>query len=365
LSHPTLPALGWHDDLQSSLDSLSDPTLIPARVAAEHRGRLALFTSDGPLQALPFRPPDDPAFDTGLDPHPRVGDWVAVERTVADAPARIRAVFPRRSALLRQAAGRRTEAQVVAANLDVVFVVTSLNRDLNPRRVERTLVAVRSAGITPVVVLTKADLDPAGHPAALRALDAVARDTDVLLTSAVWGTGIDELDRWLGPGRTAAFVGMSGVGKSTLVNHLLGADTQRVQEQRRSDDRGKHTTTHRELFVLPGDRGVLLDTPGIRELQLWGGEGVDASLEATFADVEALLGQCRFRSCGHSDEPGCAVQDAIASGELPAGRWSSYLKLQREAAFHRGRQDTRARREESRRLGKMYRSVQADKRRGR
>lgn len=343
MNHVDLPSLGWCAFFQSQLSSF-ESSLHPARVAAEHRGRLQLWSESGELFALTPHDSDDP---------PRVGDWVLFEPPATGALARIRARLERRSALERQAAGKRTARQVVAANLDMVFVLTSMNQDFNLRRVERYLAAVRAGGAEPAVVLTKSDLRPSDVPRHLRQLETVAGDAPVLAASALYREGLDDLRALLATGRTVGLVGSSGVGKSTLLNALIGEDVSRTQAIRASDERGTHTTTGRSLHLLPDGGGLLLDTPGMRELALWSGDG----LEATFADVEALAASCRFRDCQHEGEPGCAVLDAIERGELDPGRLEGHRKLQREAAWQEARVDVFQRREQRRAFAKMVKSA--------
>ena len=303
-----LSGLGWTAELAASLEAGS----IPGRVAAQHRGEYVVYTELGELRArLPGRMLHD-----GITA--AVGDWVALEGET------IRAVLPRRSAIVRQAAGRETERQVLAANVDVAFLVTSLGPDLEPRRLERYLTAVWESGASPAILLTKADLHADAAEQALE-VEAVAFGAPVHVVSAVTGEGCDEIVAYLTTGRTAVLLGSSGVGKSTLVNRLAGAELFRTQEIREDDGKGRHTTSHRELVVLPGG-GMLIDTPGLRELQLWSGGGFPEA----FADIEELAAGCRFRDCAHTREPGCAVLAAVDDGVLPLDRLRSYRKLERE-----------------------------------
>lgn len=264
----------------------------------------------------------------------------------------IEAVLPRTNKLSRKAPGETSGEQVLAANLDVLLLVTSLNRDLNPRRIERFLAAAVLPGCRPVLVLTKSDLcdSPGGVAAELRArLGGVP----VHAVSALAGDGLDALAAYLGVGRTAAMLGSSGVGKSTLLNRLLGRERQAVRSVREDDDRGRHTTTHRELVPLPSG-GLLIDSPGIRELRLWA-EGADA--DAAFADISRLAAGCPFTDCTHTHEPGCAVRRAIAEGLLDEARYESYLKLRRELEYEEARTDPRAareRREQERRIHRQH-----------
>jgi ribosome biogenesis GTPase len=340
-----LPSLGWSDTFEQARLDADRPDLMPARVIADHGEVVRIL---GPAGAASVRP--------GADP-PCVGDWVLVAASVGDAPGIVVHRLPRRTELVRQAAGTVTRRQTVAANLDVVFVVTDMADDFNPRRLERYLAAVHAGGATPVVVLNKSDLALGNEGRFLRQLDP---DWTVVMTSAVLDLGVDELRAHLGPGRTAGFVGSSGVGKSSLVNAVIGEAVQRV-DHIAEDGRGRHTTTHRELRVLPDGGGVIIDTPGMRELALWDADGVDA----VFADLVALADGCRFRDCAHETEPGCALLDAIERGEVDASRLRNWKKLQRQARRQAVRMDQALQRRESRALGKLYRRVQKHKERNR
>ena len=257
---------------------------------------------------------------------PAVGDWVAMKTAAAtEEMSRIVEVLPRRGRFVRKAAGTTSEAQVVAANVDVVFLVSGLDHDFNVRRIERYLLAALEGGASPVVVLNKADL-PRDVDQARADLGPVAGQVPVELVSAHTGLGLEALRRHIGPGRTAAFLGSSGVGKSTLINRLMGHDVQRTAAVRESDSKGRHTTTHRELVILPGG-GLLIDTPGMRELQLW---DVSTGLDDAFEDIGALGIDCRFRDCTHDTEPGCAVKTAVTEGRLSAERHANYLRLRKE-----------------------------------
>ena len=321
-----LAALGWTPELAENLP----PGLMPGRVVAAHRAAFDVQTADGPVRTrLPGR-----LVHEHVDV--AVGDWIGLGEGL------IRDVLPRRSAIVRQAAGRTSDAQTLAANVDIAFVVTSLGPDLEPRRIERYLVTIWESGSVPEVVLTKADRleDPWAQ---VPAVEAVALGVPVHVVSAVTGLGCDQLRARLQPGVTAVLLGSSGVGKSTLVNRFVGSERMAVKETRVDDDEGRHTTAHRELIELPGG-GMVIDTPGIRELQLWDGGGIDEA----FADVEALAAECRFNDCSHATEPGCAVNAALASGELATERYGSWVKLQRELRAIAIRADARLRREEKR-----------------
>jgi ribosome biogenesis GTPase len=334
-----LSALGWTSDRDPDL-----PTgTAPGRVSRVDRGRLRVLTADGERTAVPAAALYDGAgADVG---GPAVGDWVALRGELAAA------ILPRRSAFVRTMAGRSSAAQVVAANLDVVLVVDSLAGEARVRRVERYLAVAWSSGATPVVVLTKADLcdDVA---AAVEQIAADALGVEVLAVSSLTGAGLDAVRALLGPGRTAAMVGPSGVGKSSLANALAG-ETLAATREIRDDGRGRHTTTARELHVLPGG-GLLVDTPGMRELALYNDE---EGVATAYADVAGLAEQCRFRDCAHRTEPGCAVAAAIDDGTLDPARLVAWRKLQVEAHRQLLRVDARARAAERARLRSFSRAL--------
>jgi ribosome biogenesis GTPase len=337
-----LSALGWDPDWEEQFAAYGAEGLVPARVCRVDRERYRLVAAAGELAGEVsgrFRY----MVESGAE-FPGVGDWVAARAAPDGDAAIIEVVLPRRGCLRRKAAGNRTEEQVIAANLDVVLVVCGLDggRNLNLRRLERSLVLVRDSGAEPVILLNKADLcDEIGT--AIDHARAGAPDTEILAASAVAGTGLDAVRARLGPGITGALIGPSGVGKSSLINALLGQEILATAATRETDRRGRHTTTRRELFPIPGG-GILIDTPGMRELQPWGED--DQSLDDTFADVEALALQCRFADCTHQATPGCAVQQAVAQGTLPPDRLASYLHLKREMAFLHRRTDQQAQRTE-------------------
>jgi ribosome biogenesis GTPase len=315
---------GWSDAHQAAFEPHAAAGLSPARVVAHHRGLWRLVTREGECAG---RLSGRFAAEAAQGEHPVVGDWLAIGRVKGDGDALIHALMPRKSAFARRAAGG-VGVQIVAANVDIAFLVAGLNNDLNPRRLERYLVAARDSGAAPVVVLTKEDLssDAEGER---QAVVAIAAGAPVVTLSALTGEGLDVLDRWLRPGVTAALLGSSGAGKSTLLNALAGEELMSTGAVREADDRGRHTTTHRELFRLPGG-ALLIDTPGMRELGLVADE---AALDESFADITALMSECKFSDCTHAAEPGCAILAALADQSLSAARWQSYLKLQRELAF--------------------------------
>jgi len=338
----TLEDLGWTPAFAQAFDAHRMDGVFPARVSLEHTHIYRVIAPDGEsLARVSGRLRHDAA---GRADFPAVGDWVAVEAAPGKGDARIRAVLPRATHFSRRAAGNPTEEQVVAANIDVVFLVSGLDHDFNPRRIERYLVTAWESGAAPVIVLNKADLvdDAAAWVAEVGAL---AAGVPVHAVSARRPESMAALRDHLGPGRTAALLGSSGVGKSSIANTLIGEELLRTREVRESDSRGRHTTTGRQLVLLPGG-GILIDTPGMRELQLWEtGEAVAGA----FADVESIGESCRFRDCRHAGEPGCAVVAAVASGMLPEARLDSYRKLQGEQAFQATQQDERARIEVKRR----------------
>ena len=335
----TLEQLGWDAHFSSQLDLTEDPPPQPARVAVEHRGHYELLGEHGPSWAEPAgRLRHEAASRLAL---PAVGDWVVVHDGI------VHRVLERRSVFVRQAAGDRVEPQVIAANVDVVFIVTSLNGDFNPRRIERYLMAVWESGAAPTLILSKADLcdDP---QAFVDELGDAAVGVPVITACALDGRGVDEMRAQLGRGRTGALVGSSGVGKSTLVNALTGSASQKVSDVRARDGKGRHTTTRRELVVLPQDAGILIDTPGMRELALWR----SAEPVRSFDRIEQLSQECRFRDCSHAEEPGCAVLDQVDADEL-----ASYQKLQRELSFQHRKQDVFARNEAVRRWKVIHKAA--------
>ena len=322
----TLSELGWNDQFAAAYEPWRSKAHVhPGRVAIEFNQIFRIYVDDGELDAVTAGRLKHRA--RGRAELPAVGDWVAVRKRPEEDRGVILGILPRRSAFTRRAAGDVTGEQVVAANVDVVYVVMGLDRDYNLRRLERYLLMARESGASPVILLTKPDLCP-DLSAHLRDVTTLAGDTVVHVVNPRLGEGLERLGEHLAPGRTAALLGSSGVGKSTIINRLAGADIQRTREVRASDSRGRHTTTHRELVVLP-DGGLIVDTPGMRELQLWDAGG---AVRETFDEIEALAPQCHFADCRHRDEPRCAVKAAVADGTIAADRLESYLKLQEELA---------------------------------
>jgi len=324
---------------------MRSPGLEPARVSLEHTHIYRVLAAGGERLARVAGRLRHAA--TGRADFPAVGDWVAIETPAGGGDARIRAVLPRVSRFSRRAAGDVTEEQVVAANIDVVFLVSGLDGDFNPRRIERYLVTAWESGAAPVILLNKADLVEDAD-AIVREVADLAKGVPVHAISAKRPDSLDRVREHLAPGRTAALLGMSGVGKSSIANALLGEARLRTHDVRESDSRGRHTTTGRQLVLVPGG-GILIDTPGMRELQLW---DVVEPVAGAFADVESIAEGCRFRDCRHAGEPGCAVVAAVAADMLPAARLESYRKLQGEQAHQARQQDERGR-IETKRQGKI------------
>ena len=320
---PDDAALGLSAAQREALEALALPGAVAGRVVSEAKGEYRVWAAGVELAAECTGKMFSRA--AGRGDLPAVGDWVAVEPT-SEGRASVVALLPRATAFTRRAAGTHAVEQVVAANVDTVFVAMGLDADFNLRRVERYLAVAWESGASPVVVLTKCDLadDPAARAAEVR---AIAGRAPVVVTSAREGVGLDDVRAWLSPGKTVAVLGSSGAGKSTLANALLARDALRVGEVREHDQRGRHTTTHRELFVLPSG-ALLIDTPGMRELQLW---DVRHGLDAAFEDVAEVAARCRFRDCQHGAEPGCAVRAALADGSLDRARFANWAKLRAEA----------------------------------
>ncbi|HVO09661.1 MAG TPA: ribosome small subunit-dependent GTPase A [Vicinamibacteria bacterium] len=354
MAAPGLEALGFTPAQARAFAPLEADGLRPGRVVAGHTPRLSrVATASGEVMAeLAGRLRHQANSPLDL---PAVGDWVAL-RERPGGGAVIEAVLPRRTAFVRRAAGERSLPQVLAANVDTVFLVMGLDADFNPRRLERALVLAWESGAEPVVLLNKADLNPEAE--ARRAeIERLVAGVPVLVTSAKQGQGLPALARWLSPGRTVALLGSSGVGKSTIVNRLLGREKQKTQEVRETDRRGRHTTSHRELVPLPGG-ALLVDTPGLREIQLWS-EG--SGLRTAFFDLQEIAGGCRFSDCGHGSEPGCAVRAAVAEGRLDPLRLDSFLKLQAELRALEVREDPLERRQERGRWKAAHKSLRKGK----
>ncbi|HEX8560037.1 MAG TPA: ribosome small subunit-dependent GTPase A [Pyrinomonadaceae bacterium] len=345
-----LETYGWDESFAAAFAPHAAEGMEAGRVFLQHNRALMLYTASGELQAettgrLRYHA-------RGAEDLPAVGDWVAFRRVGEEGKAKIHEILPRRSKFSRRAAGSETAEQIVAANVDTVFLVTGLDHDYNPRRVERYLIMAWESGAEPVVVLNKADLVEEAE-GRRREIEGVAPGVPVLLLSAKRGVGVERLVPYVTRGRTVALMGSSGTGKSTITNRLLGAEVQRTQEVRLADARGRHTTTHRELFVLPGG-GLVLDTPGMRELQLLVSE---RGLRETFEEIEGAAAACRFTNCGHEGEPGCAVRAALEDGRLDPERYENYRKMQAEMRHSATLLDQRKAHEEKSRVKRVHRDL--------
>lgn len=351
---PSLQDLGWKDAFATAFHAHAAPGVVPGRVALEHNHVYRVMTEAG--EYLAEATGRLKHFAEGRHELPAVGDWVALRLDSAGGHSQITAILPRVSKFSRKRAGEWTEEQVVAANIDTVFLVSGLDGDFNPRRIERYLLLARSSDARPVVILNKADLaDDVAEAVAL--IGELAPDVPVLAISAADGAGFDALQAYLGAGQTVALLGSSGVGKSSIVNRLVGEAVLPTRSVRESDSRGRHASVHRQLIPLPVG-GMVIDTPGMRELQLW---GVDEGMPGAFEDVEGLAASCRFRDCQHRQEPGCGVKAAVEAGTLDSARYENFIKLQDERESMAKRQDERALLEQKRTskiIGKALKSMQ-------
>lgn len=324
----SLEDLGWNSFFEKHYQALKMPGSVPGRIVSGSRGSFQLYCQYGELSAgisgkMRYQAGEE-------NQYPAVGDWVVVKPLVKEQKGIIHAVLPRKSKFSRKVAGERTEEQIVSANIDTVFIVSGLDggRNFNLRRIERYLTLAGSSGAIPVMVLNKVDLcNDINHY--IRSVESISPGVSIHAVSARQKTGLAALWSYLTRGNTAAFLGSSGVGKSALINALLGADRQAIGEVRQDDRMGRHTTTRRELILLPGG-GMVIDTPGMREIQLWAEE---ENLQGTFQDIEMLAEQCRFADCKHAAESGCAVKAAVERGELDPARLDSYQKLQNELKY--------------------------------
>jgi ribosome biogenesis GTPase len=345
-----LTELGWDASFAGHFELEAAPEgSAPARVIEESKGFYRVLAESGEyLSEISGRLFHRAEERSGF---PAVGDWVVITPRPNEGRATITAILPRRSLLARKQAGRVLDQQILAANLDTVFIVAALNQEFNLRRIERYLAMVRGSGAQPVVLLNKADLSPDAAELSVAA-EQVAAGAPVHAISAHTGVGLRALLQYLVPGRTAALIGSSGVGKSSIVNAIAGSALQQTQTVRDSDDRGRHTTTSRQMLVLPCG-SLLIDTPGMRELQLWDGE---EGLPETFDDIAAVALNCRFRDCQHAGEPDCAIEQAIVDGSLSRERLESYRKMEAALSFQQTKIDAEARLSAKQRIRKLCKS---------
>ena len=322
----SLPQLGWNSEFDMYFRPYDSQGYKVGRVVSEQKNSYRLYTEDGEVLAQVSGKMRFQA--TAREDFPAVGDWVIISLQEGGERASIHGILPRQSKFARKTAGAETTEQIIAANINTVFLVNALNYDFNVRRMERYLTLAWDSGASPVIVLSKADLCTEVTQR-LAEVEGIALGVPVHVISCLTGEGLDQLIGYLQVGQTVTMLGSSGAGKSTMLNYLYGQHVQKVQVVRQGDDRGRHTTTARELVVLP-QGGLIIDTPGMRELQLWGSE---SGLQDSFGDVEELARECRFSDCQHEHEPGCAVQNALQTGVMAQARFASYLKLKKELAY--------------------------------
>lgn len=355
----SLVKLGWDSFFDKEYQNLKMPGSIPYRVASEFKTSYRVINGESQLTATMS---GKMLYDF-TDGYPAVGDWVVTVPSPDGEQGIIHSILPRKSKFSRKDTGPRKAEQIVATNIDTAFIVSALDgNNYNLRRIERYLILAWKSGAAPVLILNKADLcdNPDYY---VRQVKDISKDAPVYAVSAVENTGIENMQTFLYTGQTAAFLGSSGVGKSALINVLFGSEVQAIGEIREYDKKGRHTTTRRELILLPGG-GVVIDSPGMREIQMWGNED---DLQDPFDDIEALAINCRFTDCSHDTEPGCAVKEALENGELDAGRYGNYLKLQKELQYTATKEDPAARKEEElkwKRISRFGKKLKREKYKG-
>ncbi|HEY9801754.1 MAG TPA: ribosome small subunit-dependent GTPase A [Leptolyngbyaceae cyanobacterium] len=345
-----LDCLGWSSFFAHSFEGYRQQGFSIARVAIEYKNSYILYSEHGELTAQITGKLRHQASQT--QDFPAVGDWVVIKSQVGNGTATIHEILPRKSKFSRKTVGSKTQEQIVAANVDTVLLVCGLDGDFNPRRIERYLILAWESGANPIIVLNKLDLCNCLDKC-LAQVESIALGVPIVVANATKGEGLAQLKPYLQPGQTVALLGSSGVGKSTITNQLQGTAIQAVQPVRPGDHRGRHTTTHRELILLPNG-SLIIDTPGMRELQLWAG---DESLQDTFADIESLALECRFRDCQHNHEPDCAVQQALAQNRLDYSRFLSYQKLHKELNYLDRKQDHNAQLAQKQKWKKLHKAM--------
>lgn len=350
--YEAMKTFGWNDELATAWQAIDSKDYTPGRVVADYGQTLKVVipneinaTASGRMEYL-----------MESSELPKVGDWVAVQM-IDDKVGIIHEVVGRKSEISRKQAGEKFERQVLAVNIDVAFLVQALDHDFSPERLRRYLFQLQKQAITPVLVLNKSDKaeELESKLAAVRSFGC-----DVIVTSALNGSGVTDIAAKIEPGKTAVFLGSSGVGKSTITNALIGEDKQATQQVREDDSKGRHTTTHRELFVLPNG-GLIIDTPGLRELQLW---GTEEDLSDLYPEIEALSRQCKYSNCAHAGEKGCAIQEALATGKLDSDTYDLYIKFQNELRYLNTKVDVKAAQERKRnniKIQKDYRRIVKEK----
>ena len=346
----SLSDLGWTTEREAEFQSVAGGDLVPGRICRQQSGRTYAWTEAGEVEAvLSGRLENIAASAAEL---PAIGDWVALLPLPGEEKAVVQVLLTRTTCFSRKSAGGRTTEQVIAANIDTLFLVSGLDDELNIRRIERYLLLARESGAEPVVVLNKSDLRGDAEEIAGK-VRAIAPALDFILTSASDGSGMERLAPHLGPGRTVALLGSSGVGKSSLINRLAGGEVARTGEVREKDSRGRHVTSHREMVFLPSGV-ILIDTPGMREVAIWVSE---EGIAAAYPEIDELSERCKFRDCAHETEPGCAVLDAVESGDLNAARLESYHRLRKEFLDLQTRQGEQERKNVKRRWKPISKSL--------